>query len=323
MDKNILVTGGAGYIGSHVVYYLISKGISPKNIIIFDNLINGNSQNIHPEVTFVKGDLLVKRDVETLFNNHSFDSVIHFAAYAYVGESVQNPHKYFENNVQGGLNLLDQMVKHSVKKIVFSSTCAVYGNPSGERIHENDKKVPTNPYGESKLMFEKILKWYDQIFGIKSFILRYFNAAGAGFGLSERHNPESHLIPLVIQAALGKKESIRVFGKDYQTPDGTCIRDYVHVLDLADAHFKALNYLENNKSSEEINLGTGNGTSVMEIINIVKKITGKDFRVDVTERRDGDPPILVADNAKAGKVLGWNGTIAIEDTIKSAIDSAV
>lgn len=319
MQNKILVTGGAGYIGSHTVKYLLEQKILPEDIIVFDNLVYGHEDVIPEGVTFVKGDLLNKQDIDVVFEKNKIDAVIHFAAYAYVGESMTNPFKYFENNIVGGLNLLNSMTKHDCKKIIFSSTCATYGMPDKTPIDEQEKQSPINAYGESKLMFEKILEWFGKIHKVKSIRLRYFNAAGAAYGIGERHDPETHLIPLVLETALGKRDSIKVFGDDYMTPDGTCIRDYIHVVDLASAHYKALQYLENDDVlTDYFNLGTGKGSSVKEIIDLSKKISGVDFKVVMEERRPGDPDILVADPYKANDILGWKAEYDIEKIITSA-----
>jgi len=319
MEKGkILITGGAGYIGSHTVNYLITQGINKEDILIFDNLERGNLDLIPQDIIFIKGDLKNKIEIEDVFNNFpEIVAVIHFAAYAYVGESMEFPKKYFENNIVGGLNLLNSMKEHDVKKIVFSSTCATYGDPLKLPIDENHVQKPTNPYGESKLIFEKMLKWYDKIYGIKSVILRYFNACGAYFGIGEKHNPETHIIPLIIRAAI-KDENINIFGNDYNTPDGTCLRDYVHVFDLAKAHLKALTYLFENDSSNQFNLGTGKGTSILELINLTNKVTGKKINITFIRRREGDPAILFANSEKAKNILGWVAEKNINDIIFDA-----
>ncbi len=318
MNKKILVTGGAGYIGSHTVRYLLEHGYKPEDIIVFDNLVYGHQDFVPEGVTYIKGDLLNKSNIDQVFKDNSIDGVIHFAAYAYVGESMTNPGKYFENNVVGGLNLLEAMILGGCKKIVFSSSCATYGTPSKVPITEDLPTNPINPYGETKLMFEKILTWYWQLHQIKSVRLRYFNAAGAGYGIGEAHEPEPHLIPLVINTALGKRKSVSIYGTDYPTPDGTCIRDYIHVLDLADAHLKALEYLDKSGSTTDFfNIGTGKGTSVREIINEVKKHQPK-FEVKEEPVRPGDPAELVADPTKANKILGWKSRYTIENIINDA-----
>lgn len=314
----ILITGGAGYIGSHAVHYFIKKSIKPGKIIVFDNLLYGNRKHLPSGVTFIKGDLLNKKEITGVFRKYKVDIVIHFAAYAYVGESMDNPGKYFENNICGGINLLEAMKESGCKKIIFSSTCATYGAPKKTPLTEKEKQDPINPYGESKLAFENILGWYDKIFGIKHVILRYFNAAGADFGIGEDHDPETHLIPLVLGAARDKGGLIKIFGTNYNTPDGTCIRDYIHVTDLADAHFKAMEYLRKNKKSDFFNLGTGKGVSVEEVVKIAKRITGKNIAVSRKRRRQGDPDVLVACNKKAIKMLKWKPKNNIQNIIESA-----
>ena len=273
MQSKILITGGAGYIGSHMTHYLVSQGYNPGDLIVFDNLQHGHREYLPDGITFIQGDLLKQEQIEKVFIDFDIQAVYHFAAYAYVHESMQNPGKYFRNNIQGGLNLLESMHKHNCTKIIFSSTCATYGIPEEVPITENTPQKPVNPYGESKLTFEKILKWYDQIHGIKSVSLRYFNVGGADFGIGENHDPETHIIPLSIYAALGHSEHIKIFGTDYKTPDGTCIRDYIHITDLVEGHLKAYNYLEQGNVSDVMNLGTGNGTSVREIVEWVGKIS--------------------------------------------------
>ena len=318
MTKKILVTGGAGYIGSHTVHHFLKHSYSPSDIIVFDNLVYGHQEFIPKGVRFIKGDLLNKTDINQVFKDHSIDRVIHFAAYAYVGESMTNPGKYFENNVVGGLNLLKAMLSGNCKKIVFSSSCAIYGTPSTNPITENFPTNPINPYGETKLMFEKILTWYWQLHQIKSVRLRYFNAAGANFGIGEAHDPEPHLIPLVINTALGKRKFVRIYGTNYPTPDGSCLRDYIHVLDLADAHLKALVYLDkSNSTTDFFNIGTGKGTSVKEIVSEVKKHQ-PNFEVREEQARPGDPAELVADPSKANKILGWKSRYTIENIINDA-----
>ena len=317
INGKILITGGAGYIGSHVVRHLINEGISPSDIVIFDNLERGNIEMIQKEVIFEKGDLQNKDDIKKIFLLNKISYVIHFAAYAYVGESMVFPEKYFENNVCGGLNLLNAMIENNVKKIVFSSSCAIYGNPKVLPIMENNDKIPINPYGLSKLMFEEILKWYDKIHGMKSICLRYFNVAGAGDGIGEKHEPETHVIPLLIQASISENE-FKIFGDDYKTPDGSCIRDYVHVSDLADAHYKALNYLISKNESNQFNIGNGNGVSIFTLIKKVEEITRKKVKFVLQQRREGDPPILTSNSTKANEILNWKATKDINDIIKDA-----
>ncbi len=314
----ILVTGGAGYIGSHTVHLLIQSGWSSEDIIVFDNLIYGHREHLPEGVHFIRGDLLNKSDIASVFQKHKIEGVLHFAAYSYVGESMVDPGKYFENNIAGGLHLLEQMRLHGCQFIVLSSTCSVYGIPEKVPITEDTPLKPINVYGESKLIFEKMLSWYDRIYKIRAVSLRYFNAAGAGFGIGEKHDPETHLLPLTIQAALGQRESIHIYGNDYPTPDGTCIRDFIHVIDLADAHIRALQYLKKGGASDIINLGTGTGTSVQEIINAVRNLSDKNFPILNNERRPGDPAILVADNLKSQKILGWQHQKTLSDIVKSA-----
>ncbi|MFQ3573676.1 MAG: UDP-glucose 4-epimerase GalE, partial [Thermodesulfovibrionales bacterium] len=270
-----LLTGGAGYIGSHTAHYLIHKGIKPSEIVIFDNFVYGHESHLPKGVIIIKGDLLNKSEITEVFMKHTITSVIHFAGYAYVGESFQDPYKYLHNNITGGLNLIDTMRQYDCKQMVFSSSCAVYGIPSKIPISEDETIKPINPYGESKAIFERILRWYDKIHGIRFVSLRYFNASGADFGIGEAHEPETHLIPLAIRATLSDNYTLSVFGDDYPTPDGTCIRDYIHVTDLADAHLKALYYLRDGNPSECINIGTSNGNSIREIIDIIKEVSGK------------------------------------------------
>ncbi len=301
----ILVTGGAGYIGSHTVRLLASQG---RKVIVLDNLVFGHKQAvIDPEVELVVGDVGDQELVRSLFQKHSFGAVIHFAAYAYVGESVTNPLKYYQNNTAEPIKLLQVMQEFGCKVFVFSSTCATYGAPDKLPITETNLQNPINPYGQSKLMFEKILADCDTAWGLRSACLRYFNASGCSKDgkIGEDHDPETHLIPRVIMAAKGEIEYLEVFGTDYDTPDGTCIRDYIHVEDLADAHALALDHLAAGGTSVRCNLGTGVGVSVKEIISAVEEITGKTVPVKYGPRRAGDPASLVADPALAKKLLGW------------------
>jgi len=314
----ILVTGGAGYIGSHTVQELIREGYE---VVVFDNLVCGHKEAI--ECPLIEGDLLNKSDIEKAFEKEKFNGVIHFAAYALAGESIENPYKYFQNNILGGLNLLETMRNFKVKRIVFSSTCAIYGYPQKLPVKEEEEKKPVSVYGESKLMFEKILNWYDKIYGIKNICLRYFNACGASLDgkIGEDHEPETHIIPVAIQVALGQKEKFILFGDDYPTPDGTCIRDYIHVLDLASAHIKALEYLFEKNQSDYFNVGTGKGYSNKEILEMVKKISGVDFKIEIGKRREGDPAAIYADNSKIKKILGWEPKYSdLETIIKTAWD---
>lgn len=310
----ILVTGGAGFIGSHTVKLMVEKG---HQITIYDSLVKGHREAVKETANcqFVKACLSDKELLNHTFKKYNFDAVIHFAGYIETGESMIHPAKFFQNNIVNGLNLLDAMVKNNVQKIVFSSSAAVY-KAKETLLTENDEKEPASVYGDTKLIFESILKWYDQIHGIKFAALRYFNAAGAAYGLGEAHEPETHLIPLILQAALGQRENISLFGTNYPTKDGTCVRDYVHVVDLAEAHLLALEKL--GEESKIYNIGTGQGYSVKEVIDIVKKITGKDFLVVKSGRRAGDPPFLVANSDKIKKELGWQPQHGIKDIIKSA-----
>jgi UDP-glucose 4-epimerase len=318
MDK-ILITGGAGYIGSHTIHYLISRGIRPEEIIVFDNLVYGHREFVPDKVKFYSGDLLNKKDIDAVFSANTIRTVIHFAGYAYVGESMQLPGKYFENNVFGGLNLLEAMRATSCKRIIFSSSCSTYGIPKNNPIRESAEQVPINPYGESKLMFERMLRWYGSIHGLRSICLRYFNAAGAAYGIGEHHDPETHLVPLIMQTANGEREAAHIYGADYGTPDGTCIRDYIHVVDLAEAHYQAMLYFDKHDIvSDAFNLGTGSGVSVRQVVNRAKKITGVDFKVIEEKRRSGDPEILVAESTKANAMLDWQPRFGIEDILSSA-----
>ncbi len=299
----ILVTGGAGYIGSHTVAELVDKGYE---VVVIDNLEKGHRQAILGG-RFYQGDLRDRDFLDHVFSNHDIQAIIHFAAYSLVGESMEDPARYYNNNVVLGLNLLNKMMEYNIKYIVFSSTAAVYGQPKAIPITEEDAVEPTNPYGETKLAVERALKWYEGAYGIKYISLRYFNAAGAHIGgrIGEDHNPESHLIPIVLEAALGKRDRVYIFGDDYDTDDGTCVRDYIHVTDLADAHIKALDYLTKGGSSDVFNLGNGKGFSVKEIINIARKVTGVDIQWETAPRRAGDPAVLVASSQKARQCLGW------------------
>lgn len=301
---NVLVCGGAGYIGSHTVYELIERGHS---VVVVDSLIKGHKAAVHNDAKFYLGDIRDEEFMDRVFKENQIDAVIDFAAFSLVGESVNEPFKYYENNVYGTLKLLEAMERAGVKKIVFSSTAATYGEPENDIIVESDKTNPTNPYGETKLTVEKMLKWADNAYGIKFVALRYFNAAGAHISgkIGEDHSPETHLIPIILQTALGQREKMFIFGDDYDTPDGTCVRDYIHVTDLADAHIKALEKLFKTNESGIYNLGNGKGFSVKEVIEKAKKVTGKDFKVEIEKRRSGDPSTLIASSEKAIKELGW------------------
>lgn len=310
---SILVSGGAGYIGSHINKQLNKEGY---DTIVFDNLVYGHKEAVKWG-KFVKGDLANSDDIEAVFNKYKIDAVFHFAAYAYVGESVNEPEKYYYNNVVNTLNLLKVMKKHGCNRIIFSSTCATYGEPAKVPITEDMPQNPINPYGATKLMIERVFKDYNKAYDLNFVVLRYFNAAGADpeCELGESHNPETHIIPLVLDAASGQREDIKVFGTDYDTPDGSCIRDYIHVTDLASAHLLALHYLENGKPSDFFNLGNERGTSVLEVVDSVKRVTGKDFKVTLAPRRSGDPAILVGSSEKAKKILGWKPEYSDIDAI--------
>jgi len=300
----LLITGGTGYVGSPVVHELKKRG---HEITVFDNLLYGHTQALPEGVKFIKGDLTNGEIIADVFEANEPEAVLHFASYTYVGESVQKPEKYFNANVMGALNLLQAMKDNGVNKIIFSSSAGVYGQPKNIPITEEEDLRPESPYGESKVMIEKMLKWFDVAYGIKSVCLRYFNAAGADldYNLGEDHDPETHLIPLVMKVALGKMAEIKIFGDDYDTPDGTCIRDYIHVKDLAQAHITALDKLSKGGSSSIYNLGTGTGTSVKEIIETTRKVSGKTIKAVVTKRRAGDPTKLVASYEKAKRELSW------------------
>ncbi len=299
----VLITGGAGYIGSHTAAELLEKN---EDIIIADNLERGHKEAVLGG-KLVVGDLRDRDFLKRLFSENDIEAVIHFAAYIEVGESVANPLKFYNNNVVSTLNLLTAMSEAGVNKIVFSSTAATYGEPENTPILETDKTLPTNPYGETKLAVEKALKWADISLGIKHVVLRYFNASGAHKSgiIGEDHNPETHLIPLIIQAALGKRDDIKIFGNDYNTPDGTCVRDYIHVTDLADAHLLALEKLRKDNTSSIYNLGNGQGFSVKEVINVAREVTGKPIKEILSPRRPGDPAILIASSEKIKKELNW------------------
>lgn len=299
----ILVCGGAGYIGSHMVAELLEKG---EEVVVLDNFQKGHHDSLLGGKLY-SGDLRDDAILNKVFTENNIDAVIDFAADSLVGESVTEPLKYFENNIGSTINLLKAMRDHKVKYIVFSSTAATYGEPDNIPILEEDKTFPTNPYGESKLAVEKILKWCDNAYGIKYTALRYFNAAGAHVSgkIGEDHRPESHLIPIILQVALGQREKIMVFGEDYDTADGTCVRDYVHVSDLASAHLLAVKRLRRGEDSVICNLGNGKGFSVKEVIDVTRKVTGKEIKAEMAPRRAGDPAVLIASSEKAKKILGW------------------
>lgn len=300
----ILVCGGAGYIGSHTVALLKEQG---REVVVVDNLYKGHKQAVPADVKLYVGDLRDKAFLSTVFTENSIEAVIDFAADSLVGESVFEPLKYYNNNVYGTLCLLETMKEHGVKHVVFSSTAATYGEPERTPILETDKTVPTNPYGETKLAVEKMLRWCQEAYGIQYTVLRYFNAAGAHISgsIGEDHQPESHLIPLILQVALGKRADIKVFGNDYPTPDGSCVRDYIHVTDLSAAHVLGLDYMMKENKSGIYNLGNGKGFSVQEVIDVVRKVTGHEIPATIVERRAGDPAVLIASSDKAVETFGW------------------
>lgn len=312
----ILIVGGAGYIGSHINKQMHLQGY---DTVVLDNLIYGRREFVKWG-QFIYGDLNHANTLDEIFSQYEIDAVMHFAAYAYVGESVTNPAKYYRNNVANTLNLLDAMVKYKVKNIVFSSTCATYGEVNQMPITEEFAQHPVNPYGRSKLMVEQILMDYHRAYGMNYCALRYFNAAGADPAgeIGEWHDPETHLIPLILETAMGKRAAIGVFGSDYPTPDGTCIRDYIHVDDLAAAHIKALAYIKKEGKSECFNLGNGQGYSVKEVIDMARKVTGKEIPVKMEARRSGDPAVLVGSAEKALTILGWKPEYGLEQIINTA-----
>lgn len=298
----ILVTGGAGYIGSATVEMLRARG---QQVVVLDNLVYGHRQAVFADTPFYEGNIGDAELIKRVTREHDIEACVHFAAYAYVGESVTKPAVYYQNNVVQGLRLLDTLIAANVKRVVFSSTCATYGEPQRLPLDETHPQQPTSPYGASKLFMERIMRDYDSAYGLRFVALRYFNACGATRERGEDHDPETHLIPLVLYAAQGKRPSISVFGNDYKTPDGTCVRDYIHVSDLASAHLAALDYLQQGNDSTAINLGNGHGYSVLEVIETAREITGRNIEVVFEPRRAGDPSHLVADATKAREVLGW------------------
>ena len=318
----ILITGGAGYIGSHTAINFLNAGYE---VVIFDNLENGHIETVNVlkqigKVHFIKGDLRNIQDIEDVFKNYDIDTVIHFAGFIQVEESVKNPSKYYRNNIIGSLNLFDSMVSNNVKKIVFSSTCAIYGEPVYTPLDENHPKKPINPYGKTKFMIEEILEDYDKAYDLKSIKLRYFNVAGADsqIRIGEWHEPETHLIPNILKSVFEKNNTFKIFGTDYNTPDGTCIRDYVNVEDMAMAHLQAYLYLKENMVSDVFNIGTENGVSVEEVFKIAEKITENHIDVEYEQRRSGDAAILYANAEKAKSILKWKSKKTIEDSIKTA-----
>lgn len=314
----ILVLGGAGYIGSHTALELVKSG---RDVVIADSLVTGYKKAIPEKARFYQGDIRDFEFLDNLFQQEKIDAVIHFAAYSLVGESVANPLKYYGNNLYGTKILLEAMVKNNIDKIVFSSTAATYGEPENIPVLESDRTCPTNPYGETKLAVEKMFKWVAEAHGLRYVSLRYFNACGADENgiIGEAHNPESHLIPIILQVPNGKRETISIYGTDYDTPDGTCIRDYIHVTDLAQAHILAVKYLYNGGKSDIFNLGNGVGYSVREVIETARKVTGHPIPVTETSRRAGDPARLVASSEKAKRILGWKPVHnCLEEIIASA-----
>lgn len=310
----ILVLGGAGYIGSHTVYALIERN---QDVVVIDDMMTGHREAVHPRARFYQGDIRDKSFLNALFAKEKIEAVIHFAACSLVGESMSDPLKYYDNNSNGTKTLLESMVENNIDKIVFSSTAAVYGEPERVPIFEGDRTSPTNTYGETKLSMEKMFKWVENAHGIRYVSLRYFNACGAHPSgmIGEAHHPETHLIPLVLQVPNGQRASIGIFGDDYPTTDGTCVRDYIHVSDLADAHILALEYLNNGGKSDIFNLGNGIGFSVSEVVDTARKVTGHAIPAVVSERREGDPAQLIASSEKAERVLGWKPKNAKLDTI--------
>jgi UDP-glucose 4-epimerase len=308
----VLVTGGAGYIGSVATARLLEAG---ESVVVLDSLATGHREAVSPGAEFIEGDLLDRPLLDDLFATRDIDTVMHFAAFSLVGESCENPGKYFRNNVEGSHTLLQAMLAGGARRFILSSTAATYGDPEAVPITEEAPTRPLNPYGLSKRMIEQMLEWYDRAHGFRFVALRYFNAAGATAKLGEDHSPETHLIPNVMMAASGLRPSSKVFGKNYDTPDGTCLRDYIHVDDLISAHLLAMKHLRAGGDSEILNLGNEQGTSVLDIIDSVKRITGKDFPVEFTERRPGDADRLVASSAKAQRVLGWKPVKGDIDTI--------
>ena len=314
----ILVLGGAGYIGSHTVYALIEKGV---DVVVIDNLETGHIEAVHEKARFYKGDIRDRAFVDSVLDKEKIDAVIHFAANSLVGESMVNPLKYYDNNVNGTKVLLQSMVAHGLDKIVFSSTAATYGEPEKVPIFETDRTEPTNTYGETKLAMEKMFKWTDRAHGLKYVSLRYFNACGAHVSgkIGEANSPETHLIPLILQVPLGQREYISIFGDDYDTSDGTCIRDYIHVTDLAQAHILAVDYLMKGNESNIFNLGNGVGFTVKEVIDTARKVTGHEIPAKIAERRAGDPARLIASSDKARQVLLWKPEHAdLEEIISTA-----
>lgn len=312
----ILVTGGAGYIGSHCCAILKAEGY---DVIAVDNLSKGHARSVEGIKLYI-GNIGDELFMDKIFAENVIDGVMHFAAYSLVGESMEKPYEYYRNNVCESMSLFNSMIRHDIEYIVFSSTAATYGQPDFSPISENSLQNPVNTYGETKLAIEKMLKWFGLAYGLKSVCLRYFNVAGAykTGNIGEAHTPETHLIPIILEVANGKREKIKIFGNNYPTPDGTCIRDYIHVSDLIDAHIKAYHYMEQTKRSDAFNLGSGGGFSNLEILKTARSVTGHRIPAESSARRPGDPPELVASSTKAEQILGWNRKYGIEDIIASA-----
>ena len=315
---SILVVGGAGYIGSHMVKRLIEQG---QEVVVVDNLSTGHRKAVDEKARFYEGDIRNHVFLKGVFDRENINTVVHFAAFSIVPESMEKPLKYFDNNTAGMVALLEEMRDHDVKRIIFSSTAATYGVPEKSPIAENDRQAPINPYGESKLMMEKIIRWADQAYGIKFVALRYFNVAGAypDGSIGEDHGPETHLTPIILQVAAGQRDQLKIFGDDYNTPDGTNVRDYVHVLDLVDAHILAINYLKAGNDSDVFNLGSSTGFSVKQMVEAAREVTGEPIPAEIAERRPGDPDSLIAASQKARDVLKWQPQY---DDVKEIIQTA-
>lgn len=315
---SILVVGGAGYIGSHMVKRLIEQG---QEVVVVDNLSTGHRKAVDEKARFYEGDIRNHVFLKGVFDRENIDTVVHFAAFSIVPESMEKPLKYFDNNTAGMVALLEEMRDHDVKRIIFSSTAATYGVPEKSPIEETDRQAPINPYGESKLMMEKIIRWADQAYGIKFVALRYFNVAGAypDGSIGEDHGPETHLTPIILQVAAGQRDQLKIFGDDYNTPDGTNVRDYVHVLDLVDTHILAINYLKAGNDSDVFNLGSSTGFSVKQMVEAAREVTGEPIPAEIAERRPGDPDSLIAASQKARDVLQWQPQY---DDVKEIIQTA-
>ncbi|MEO3719893.1 UDP-glucose 4-epimerase GalE [Pediococcus acidilactici] len=315
---SILVVGGAGYIGSHMVKRLIEQG---QEVVVVDNLSTGHRKAVDEKARFYEGDIRNHVFLKGVFDRENIDTVVHFAAFSIVPESMEKPLKYFDNNTAGMVALLEEMRDHDVKRIIFSSTAATYGVPEKSPIEETDRQAPINPYGESKLMMEKIIRWADQAYGIKFVALRYFNVAGAypDGSIGEDHGPETHLTPIILQVAADQRDQLKIFGDDYNTPDGTNVRDYVHVLDLVDAHILAINYLKAGNDSDVFNLGSSTGFSVKQMVEAAREVTGEPIPAEIAERRPGDPDSLIAASQKARDVLQWQPQY---DDVKEIIQTA-